>query len=107
MVATLQAVLSAMSEVKAGRPIECELFGQVECNRDCSVLNGCPLSVAIRRTETPPKWWTPLLSSAGSGKVSTNSGEPHTELRPMGGHGSCASALDFAIMDGVPKTATS
>ena len=50
MAATSQAVLSAMSAVKAGRPIECELFGQVECNRDCSVLNGCPLSVAIRRT---------------------------------------------------------
>jgi len=28
-------------------------------------------------SETPPKWWTPLLSSARSGKVSTISGESH------------------------------
>jgi hypothetical protein len=25
-------------------------------------------------TETPPNWWTPLLSSDGSGKVSNGSG---------------------------------
>jgi hypothetical protein len=48
--ATSPTVLWAMFEVKAGRPIESGLFGQVERNRDCSVLNGCPLSGVIRRT---------------------------------------------------------
>jgi hypothetical protein len=45
MAATSGAVLWAMSEVKAGRPIKCGLISQVE-----RVLNGCPLSGVIRRT---------------------------------------------------------
>ena len=59
LAATSPAVLSAMSQVKAGRPIECGLFGQVERNRDCSVLNGCPLSGAIRRTYALWKFYRP------------------------------------------------
>jgi len=30
--------------------------------------------VAALQTEAPPNWWTPLLSSGGSGKVSNGPG---------------------------------
>jgi hypothetical protein len=29
-----------------------------------------PLETALEKSEAPPNWWTPLLSSGGSGKVS-------------------------------------
>src|SRR3954447_899564 len=38
----------------------------------CAV--GLATPIAQAQTELPPNWWTPLLSSDGSGKVSNESG---------------------------------
>src|SRR5580692_10189126 len=47
------------------------------------------------------------MEAVGLVDVGDQGGGVAGELRPMGGHGSCASALNFAIMHGVPKATTS